>query len=516
MKKWISGIVFFITCFIPVSFVYAGTILYVPIDDRPVSLSYTVDTAQAADLTILTPPAEYLASRNHQGDPEKLWQWVFDHCQQADALILSTDSLIYGGLVDSRVHHLDLSILQERLERFKIIKEQTFGAKLYVFSTIMRSPKMSAGGVEPDYYEEYGPRIFELTALQDKDERQGLSEPERQSLRKDEAEIPPAYLADWFQRRNKNLDINRQIITMAKTGIFDYVVMGRDDTAVYSQSQREWRILKQAGAELPSSIFGAFPGTDQLGMVLLARAYNNLTGQLPFVRIGYAPGTGGTTIPSYEDQPIAGTIRDHVVAAGGIVLFDPKVPDLILAVNTPVDGVTHEANGIENDTLDNVSSRMQTAQIQSNLSQGRQVAVADIAFANGADNALMNALSKQHLLAKVSAYSGWNTASNTVGYAVAQGMMAGAMTDKSRQQLLAVRYLDDWAYQANIRSQLQQQLYELGGNSQSLDHSQATMVREAEEQERLFAKHYLWMNPEKVKVSFPWNRLFEIKIDLAS
>ncbi|MBU2702827.1 hypothetical protein Ga0466249_003962 [Sporomusaceae bacterium BoRhaA] len=516
MKKWISGVIFFIACFVPFSFAYAGTILYVPIDDRPVSLDYTVDTAQAAGLTILTPPAEYLASRAHQGDPEKLWQWVFDHCQQADALVLSTDSLIYGGLVDSRVHHLDLSILQERLERFKTIKERSFGAQLYVFSTIMRSPRMSAGGVEPDYYEEYGPRIFELTALQDKAERNSLSAQERQSLQKDEAEIPQEYLTDWFERRNKNLDINRQIITMAKTGVFDYVIMGRDDTAVYSQSQHEWRILQKDGAELPASIFGAFPGTDQLGMVLLARAYNNLTGQLPFVRIDYAPGTGGTTIPSYEDQPIAGTIRDHVVAAGGIVLLNPKVPDLILAVNTPMDGITHEANEMKNQVLDNVSSRMQTAQIQSDLIQGRQVAVADIAFANGADNALMNSLAKQQLLDKISAYSGWNTASNTVGYAVAQGMMAGSMTEKGRQQLLAVRYLDDWAYQANIRSQLQQKLYELGGNSQFLDNSQAVMVREAEEREQLFTKQYLWMDPKKVKISFPWNRLFEIKINLVS
>lgn len=263
-------------------------------------------------------------------------------------------------------------------------------------------------------------------------------------------------------------------------------------------------------------MFESFPGADQLGMVLLARAYNDLTGKLPFVRVDYAPGRGDSTIPLYEGRPIAETISAQVMAAGGIVLLTPKFPDLILAVNTPVDGVSHESDAIQNEALHSQSSKMLTDKIQSELKQGNQVAIADIAFANGADNALMNQLYKPYLLAKLSAYSGWNTASNTVGYAVAQGMMSGAMTEINRQQLLAVRYLDDWAYQANIRNEVQQKLYDLGGNPQYLDGFQSAMVGEAEKREQLFAKQYLWIAPEKVKVSFPWNRLFEIRIDLIS
>ena len=34
----------------------AETVLYVPQDDRPVSLQYTVDTAREAGMTVLTPP----------------------------------------------------------------------------------------------------------------------------------------------------------------------------------------------------------------------------------------------------------------------------------------------------------------------------------------------------------------------------------------------------------------------------------------------------------------------------
>jgi hypothetical protein len=37
-------------------------------------------------------------------------------------------------------------------------------------------------------------------------------------------------------------------------------------------------------------------------------------------------------------------------------------------------------------------------------------------------------------------------------------MLAPQMTTASRQKLLAERYLDDWAYQANIRSQLNREI----------------------------------------------------------
>lgn len=515
MRKWIIIVFFFGACFVPFHLASAGTILYVPIDDRPVSLDYTVDTAKAANMTVLVPPTEYLASRDHQGDPEKLWQWVNDHCQEADSLVLSTDSLIYGGLVDSRTHEIDLTVLQERLSRFQTLKDKNFFAKMYVFGTIMRSPQQSSGGVEPPYYAQYGPAIFDLTALRDKAEIKGLSVKEQKRLQQDIATIPPEFLAEWLSRREKNLAINANIIEMTKQGVFDYLILGRDDSAPYSQAHREWRSLQAKAADLPASVFGSFPGADQLGMILMARSYNDLTGQLPFVKVDYPSGNGSTTIPRYEDQPIGATIRAHVLAAGGIVLANPQFPDLILAVNTPGDGVTHEADSDKNNALTSHASQELIAKIQAELAAGRPVAVADVAFSNGADNALMNQMLKKQLLTKVSAYSGWNTASNKVGYAVAQGMMAGAMKEPSRQQLLAVRYLEDWAYQANIRSELQDELINNHIDLQNLNGMTDVITNKVEQKERVFAGKYLWIAPEKVKVTFPWNRTFEIKVELA-
>ena len=100
----------------------AKTLLLVPQDNRPVSLSYTVSTATKAGYTVLTPPDAYLSGKNYQGSPDLIWQWVDRNIGKADAAILSTDTLIYGGLVDSRKHNESLETLENRADRIQSLK----------------------------------------------------------------------------------------------------------------------------------------------------------------------------------------------------------------------------------------------------------------------------------------------------------------------------------------------------------------------------------------------------------
>jgi hypothetical protein len=514
------------TCFLLIAvFVFLGgvsvaqaqakTILFVPIDDRPVSLQYVVDTAHAAHLNIMVPPEKLLASRGRKGQPDKIWQWVMENCRQADALVLSSDTLIYGGLVDSRTHHFDEKILQQRLARFKELSKANPIAGIYVFSTVLRTPQASYGGVEPPYYKKYGWDIFEWTALQDKAETTGLTKKEKKLLKAYGNDIPAADKKDWIKRRERNFKINSGLIDLDKAGVFRYLLLGRDDTSPYCQTHREGRYLTQyARAQgLPVSQFETFPGADQLGMVMLARAYNDLTVQIPIVKVEYAEGTGPNTVPSYEDQPVGKSIVDHVTAAGGIVLSAAQHPDLIVAVNTPFNGKTLEASSTKNTYKVSGVVRRFVDKIAAQIRSGQRVAIANIAFANGSENALMEELARRHLLGKLAAYSGWNTASNTMGYAVGQGMMSASMSNADRKKLLAERYLDDWAYQANIRKILDNKIvYPNKGSLVNLSILKPLLTARAEKLEQQFAKRYLWLDPDKIQVSFPWNRMFELRI----
>lgn len=78
----------------------------------------------------------------------------------------------------------------------------------------------------------------------------------------------------------------------------------------------------------------------------------------------------------------------------------------------------------------------------------------DVYFANGSDNTLMSLMKQHDLLYKVAAYNGWNTASNTIGYAIAQAILAPDMSETDHRDMLTEQYIDNWAYQANVRKNI--------------------------------------------------------------
>ena len=105
-------------------------------------------------------PEELLSSADRDGQPDKLLEWLEQNTTKAVAVVASADALIYGGLVDSRTHHIEPSVLQSRVERLLSLKKKVHSPDIYVFVTIMRSPKASAAPVEPVYYQEWGGKLF--------------------------------------------------------------------------------------------------------------------------------------------------------------------------------------------------------------------------------------------------------------------------------------------------------------------------------------------------------------------
>ena len=188
----------------------------------------------------------------------------------------------------------------------------------------------------------------------------------------------------------------------------------------------------------------------------------------------------------------------------------------MLAVNTPEDGITIEANNAANKDKIRPSVATFVNDLESALNAKKRVSVASIAFSNGADNSLMTELSKRKLFFKLAAFSGWNTASNTLGYAIGQGMLASQMTNEAKNKLIMVRVLEDWVYQANIRAEVAEKvLWPMGGNYFYLDDLKGRLVDETERRMQLFAQNNLQgFNPPNFSVSFPWNRMFEIKVDV--
>ena len=99
------------------------TILYVPMDNRPVCLAYTVESMRAAGWDVQTPPVELLASATTSGKPEQLFDWLEANAKESVAVVASSDALLYAGLVASRTHEIPLPTLEARAERLVQLKK---------------------------------------------------------------------------------------------------------------------------------------------------------------------------------------------------------------------------------------------------------------------------------------------------------------------------------------------------------------------------------------------------------
>ena len=494
-------------------------ILYIPHDNRPIVDEQTIAVVEKAGYKVIVPPPEILGSRNDLGNPDRLWEWLDINAKSnVRAAVISSDSMLYGSLISSRKHNYSGQIILERAELFREFRNKHKKLPIYVFGSIMRTPRTgeASGYEEPDYYRNYGANIFRYTALKDKLDLEGLTLRETKEINFLQKLIPARAIEDWMERRDKNFKANEKLIDMANEKIFDCLLLGRDDNAPYSQTHMEGRHLAKYGENLDKSEYQTIAGIDEIGIMLLTRAINDYTGEKPKIFVSYNRGAGGKTIPAYSDESIDDSINAEFLATGAVRIYDENFADFILAVNTNPDGETHEANFPINSTKKRDGTDYFAAVMQNYINGGKKIALADIAFANGADNALMEQLKARGLLLKMHAYAGWNTPTNSSGFVLSSGILADKMTEKDKREILTMRYLDDWAYQANVRTKIAEQLSWIDGDGfyNSLNEKRKDAADWSGQLLTNFARKNIpdFGISKNIKVEFPWNRMFESRI----
>ncbi len=490
-----------------------GTMVYVPMDTRPVCKDYTVATMKAAGWDVLVPPEELLSSADRDGQPDKLLEWLEQNTPKAVAVVASADALIYGGLVDSRTHHIEPSVLQSRVERLLSLKKKVHSPDIYVFVTIMRSPKASAAPVEPVYYQEWGGKLFRHGALRDKVELQGLSRKENKELQELNRTIPRNVIADYYDRRRTNIRTSELLLHGIESDSFNYLLVGRDDTNPLSQAHKEARYMSSLVSNFSNSKIRFFSGADQLGLVLLTQAANRLTFTTPLVYTEFGNGKGGETVPTYEDDTVAESARQHIFAAGAFPSKNAATADYVLLVNTPYNGKTLEASDAKNNGVADKNTKAFADKVQSYIERGKKVIVSDSAYGNGADNALVKELFRRGLAYQVAAYGGWNTSGNTLGFALSQGMESPFYEGNAAKDLLTVRYLDDWAYQANARMDVYQHVIWPKQMPNSGFTPEQKRIAEAAIKESItkVAEPVMGSVAKEYDFKLPWSRMFEVQ-----
>lgn len=501
---------------------FKKTILFVPHDNRPISFHQTVDNIRALGYNVITPPENLIGNRDDLGHPEELADWVLKNADKADYAVLSSDALVYGSLVASRKHNLTPLECLNRVENAFLKLHQKYPyLPVYVFSSIMRTPQTSAASSEePEYYRVYGTMIARYTALLDKQEKDGLTGKEEKELKNLKTQIPAKDLQDWMMRRAGNFAVNKYLLDLAKSKTISYLILGCDDNAEYSQTDRERRMLDKYASDVRGKDYQSVAGLDELGLILLTRAVNQMKGDIPFISVHYADGTGGDTVPAYSNEKISASVKTHIKMAGGIEVPTDKRADFVLLVNTDKYGKTYAANELNNTITPHENTASFVDMAGKYISQDKNVGIADIDFGNGSDNALMNMLWQRNYLGKLKAYAGWNTPTNSSGYTIGMGMLSSYADREETMKMIVPRYLDDWLYQANVRQQVANKMDSFSGKGNYGD----TMTRTAQAQNyaamimnkavkkygiNKLSADYAW---DKLQVKFPWHRLFEADV----
>lgn len=495
-------------------------ILYVPQDDRPISSDQTADAIRAMGYTVEMPPKGILGDRDREGRPEDINRWLLQNADDKNKVaVISTDAMVYGSLVASRKHHIPKEMLMRRMDNIENLHKKFPDMPIYMFTSIMRTPQdgASSGTEEPDYYVQYGREIANYTKMDNAD-TSGLDENYQVALRQGAYE---AALADWMQRRKNNLQISARLMNLVRTGSAQYMVMGKDDNSKFSQTHKESVALQQYADRigLGNDKFQILTGLDEIGLLTLMRMVDKLENNTPYVYVKYASGLGGATVPSYSDEPVDETLTDQIRTIGGVRTYNLDRADLVMMINTNRSGWTYDANTPVNTLQPRYNTLSFVDDIAKLVKEGYHVSIGDIAFANGSDNALMYQLQKADLLDKLYGYAGWNTPTNSTGFALGLGVIGTKVNQEQRDKLLLTRYLDDWVYQANIRQNVNSYINLLPGAGDYLTIGD-TKLPFAEERGtelmRAFASENLslFANAVNVSITMPWNRIFEANINL--
>ena len=100
MKILASIFIFALMTFQVVSANAAGEkILFISSDDRPVSLKQPVEVVKQLGYEIIAPPKEFLNVYKPENNSDNLWAWLNENVANANAVVVSSDALLYGGLI---------------------------------------------------------------------------------------------------------------------------------------------------------------------------------------------------------------------------------------------------------------------------------------------------------------------------------------------------------------------------------------------------------------------------------
>lgn len=537
-------------------------IAYVPLDDRPDNVERAVYLADSLGYELAMPEADDYRTRlqdqplnengTQYGDRADLYEWVLaQEAAGCDRYILSLDQLLSGGLVNSRslwesepVTLSDGTTLTEEALLDNLLAALAADAdnQVWLLESVMRL----APTVGYDHWDLEGYNALRSYGMAGRPVLEGddltISNIEGDyrlasdgtELDLSEFDLEEWEVAEYLAARTRKLSLSDQMLeTVSRPGYENFhVLIGIDDSSVEDSIQKNeiayLRSLLREGDALLS-------GVDDLAFKAIARLYLDEIGwQGANVSVRYYGGTEDQPACNYDYQPLTTIMEEHFDFFG-LTEADPGAEELrILVLTQPADEAQKAAY-----------YEALIADLNDCRKAGMPVVLIDAG--NGTyGTAFHDALTEETELGWLLSYAGFLDMAIVTGTALSHGVARYAFlhhgeqteaTERAFARTLADSILKDFCYKNVVREELIAYIRnDLGGNPDNfwqpaidleavqsrlesgMDAATADVVENLEHSNFISnLESYTergWGGVELTNYRFPWDRAFEIGMDI--
>ena len=539
-------------------------IAYVPLDDRPDNVERVVYLAESLGYTLKMPElADYRTVLDGQpknydslqcGNPWSLFTWVLDQeAAGCDRYILSMDQLLSGGLVNSRCMTEDAiatpgggtaSALEIMDELLSALAEDENNVVWLLDSVMRLAPTVGyQGGTLEAYnalrtYGAAGRPALSDGDLEASDDRELYQlDSGGQPLGPADFDLTEEQVDAYLAARSRKLALSERMLHTVQCGGYEHfrVLIGIDD------SSEEESIQKNEIAYLRSQLRegdALLSGVDDLAFKAVTKLYLEECGwEGAAVSVSYFGGTEGQPACAYDYQPLTKIVAEHMDFFGLAEAESAEAELLVLVLTQPADETKKAAYyGALIDRLNDArKGGMPTILIDAG---------------NGKyGTAFHDALTKKTELGWLLSYAGFLDMAIVTGTALSHGvaryafLQSGqptAATEEAFAKTLADSILKDFCYKHVVREDLLSYIRnDLGGDPNNfwvpdidreavLDWLETGMTSATKAVlENLERSNYIsalpsreayaergWGRVELSNYCFPWDRAFEISMDI--
>lgn len=314
-------------------------VVYIGLDFRPVNTSLVETVANVGGaFELVVPPSGTFG--------QELMDWIKLNTDNVTEFVVSTDAIGYGDLRESR-NFYPLEYVDKNLySTFEALRATFPGIPVTVFNSIL--------GLSPNTYDydgqsaETAKLMRELSIKEDLlDNYIGGDGEEMQKLFEEikalKAKINnPELLENWEKVRERNITINRRMLSWTDLGYITKLVFFADTSNKFGNTREDVEILERKVEQLPSTLGGKvhfISGEYQAGALLIGGLHQKYA-NIPLKTFLYLDSVNGTEERAWYSEHDVFTLdknfENHLKAIGVEVLNSAYNADFIFYAHTPL------------------------------------------------------------------------------------------------------------------------------------------------------------------------------------